>query len=142
MNIWKPVSPHNWRLECDGFAVSYLEGLHSTLHPWPETAIWQDVEGSTMFILGGDHRKDYEAILDAEEGWSGCLAYYHSVKHRERAANERLASARAALDPSERMLMIDEFHAVCVGGRWDGWKMWRHPDGGWVSIEKLTEVAL
>ncbi len=31
---------------------------------------------------------------------------------------------------------MQEF-AVCAGGRWDGWLFWRHPDGQWVSREKL-----
>ena len=38
-----------------------------------------------------------------------------------------------------RMLVIDAMHAVCVGGRWDGWKFYKHPDGQWVSLEKLNE---
>lgn len=40
---------------------------------------------------------------------------------------------------SPRMLLLDDLHAVCVGGRWDGWKFWKHPDGQWVSLEKLAE---
>ena len=30
-------------------------------------------------------------------------------------------------------------HGVAIGGRFDGWLMWRHPDGQWVSIRKLRE---
>ena len=41
-----------------------------------------------------------------------------------------------------RMLVIDADHVVCVGGRWDGWKFYRHPDGQWVSLEKLKEESL
>ena len=26
---------------------------------------------------------------------------------------------------------------ICIGGRFDGWLMWQHPDGQWVSREKL-----
>ena len=30
----------------------------------------------------------------------------------------------------------DGQHGVACGGTFDGWKMWRHPDGKWVSAEK------
>lgn len=40
---------------------------------------------------------------------------------------------------SPRMLKTDNDHAVCVGGRWDGWLMWKHPDGQWVSVRKLEQ---
>ena len=36
-----------------------------------------------------------------------------------------------------RMMRTDADHAVCVGGEWDGWLMWKHPDGQWVSVRKL-----
>lgn len=47
-----------------------------------------------------------------------------------------------AVTSNERMLVLDDMHAVCVGGRWDGWKFYRHPDGQWVSLEKLKEECL
>ena len=54
------------------------------------------------------------------------------------------SSTRSDVTPNERfaprMLVIDAMHAVCVGGRWDGWKFYKHPDGQWVSLEKLNEV--
>ena len=34
---------------------------------------------------------------------------------------------------------MQEF-GVCVGGRFDGWLMWRHPDGCWISREKLADA--
>ena len=37
------------------------------------------------------------------------------------------------------MILIGDDHAVCVGGRWDGWKMSRHSIGQWVSLKKLTQ---
>lgn len=40
---------------------------------------------------------------------------------------------------SPRMLIIDDLHAIYVGGRWDGWKFYKHPDGQWVALEKLKE---
>jgi hypothetical protein len=38
------------------------------------------------------------------------------------------------------MLRLDANHAVCVGGRWDGWLFHKHPDGRWVSLQKLDDV--
>lgn len=32
-------------------------------------------------------------------------------------------------------------YGVCVGGRFDGWLMRKHPDGQWVSVEKLELEA-
>lgn len=56
---------------------------------------------------------------------------------------KRLKDSNAFLDRMQtvRMLIIDKDSAVCVGGRFDGWRMWRHPDGQWVSIEKLKQEA-
>lgn len=39
-----------------------------------------------------------------------------------------------------RVLLISSDRGVCVGGRWDGWLMIRHPDGHWVSHHKLDAV--
>jgi hypothetical protein len=39
-----------------------------------------------------------------------------------------------------RMLLVESDRAVCVGGRWDGWLFWLHPNGGWVSARKLPET--
>lgn len=36
-----------------------------------------------------------------------------------------------------RMMLIGNEHAVCCGGRWDGWLFVLHPDGQWVSKRKL-----
>ena len=35
-----------------------------------------------------------------------------------------------------RVVPYSEDHGVCIGGRFDGWIMWKHPDGQWVSINK------
>lgn len=57
------------------------------------------------------------------------------------------ASIMAALDvqpltvqDAARVLLISSDRGVCVGGRWDGWLMIRHPDGHWVSHHKLDAV--
>lgn len=41
-----------------------------------------------------------------------------------------------------RVIFISEDHGVCVGGRFDGWLMWKHPDGQWVSVRKLVQERL
>jgi hypothetical protein len=33
-------------------------------------------------------------------------------------------------------------YGICVGGRWDGWLFWHHPDGQWVSKQKLYAAPL
>lgn len=38
------------------------------------------------------------------------------------------------------VLMTSDDHGVCIGGRWNGWLMWKHPDGQWVSVKKLDRV--
>ncbi len=39
-----------------------------------------------------------------------------------------------------RMLLIECDRAVCVGGKWDGWLFWLHPNGNWISARKLIET--
>jgi len=39
-----------------------------------------------------------------------------------------------------RILLLPSGAGVCVGGRWDGWMVHRHPDGQWVSDRRLPEV--
>lgn len=48
----------------------------------------------------------------------------------------------ALLDRMQAVRFIklrDGEHAVCVGGRFDGWLMHRHPDGQWVSVTRLEQ---
>lgn len=40
---------------------------------------------------------------------------------------------------AERFLWIDADHAVKIGGSFDGWLMWKHPDGEWVSVRRLMQ---
>lgn len=39
--------------------------------------------------------------------------------------------------PEPEMILLDHNNAVCSGGRWHGWRFTRHPDGQWVSAQKL-----
>lgn len=38
---------------------------------------------------------------------------------------------------AERIIITAPGMGVCVGGRFDGWLMRKHPDGQWVSEKKL-----
>ena len=38
-----------------------------------------------------------------------------------------------------RMIVVEPDRAVCVGGRYDGWLMHRHPDGQWITVRKLGQ---
>lgn len=42
-----------------------------------------------------------------------------------------------------RMILLphDENEAICIGGKFDGWQMRRHPDGQWVSVRKLAQES-
>lgn len=56
-------------------------------------------------------------------------------------AMDDLAARSALLDRMQqvRLLLIGEGQAVCVGGRYDGWRMFKNVDGQWVTAHKLTE---
>lgn len=46
----------------------------------------------------------------------------------------------AACIKPPRMLLVEKDRAVCIGGKWDGWLFWLHPNGNWVSARKLPET--
>lgn len=75
-----------------------------------------------------------------------CMWFFEYAGHGAQYLAVQIATAidehierTALLDRSQatRMLKTDKDHAVCVGGRWDGWLMYKHPDGQWVSLRKL-----
>jgi hypothetical protein len=35
-----------------------------------------------------------------------------------------------------RVYLFDHANGVVIGGKWDGWLVWRHPDGQWVTVQK------
>ncbi len=37
-----------------------------------------------------------------------------------------------------KMAVLPDGNAVCFGGRFHGWLFRRHPDGQWVSVQKLS----
>lgn len=49
------------------------------------------------------------------------------------------ALSRAEIAERPRIYIVGDDHGVCVGGRFDGWFMWKHPDGQWVTIRKLEQ---
>lgn len=40
-----------------------------------------------------------------------------------------------------RIVPFSADHGVCIGGRFDGWIMWKHPDGMWLSVRKPEAEA-
>lgn len=38
---------------------------------------------------------------------------------------------------SEILVLNGNGAGICIGGRFDGWLMKKHPDGQWVSVRKL-----
>lgn len=40
---------------------------------------------------------------------------------------------------TEKILVLDEYLGVKVGGHFDGWLMRRGGDGQWVTVRKLPE---
>ena len=35
---------------------------------------------------------------------------------------------------------LNEHEGVCLDGKWKGWFFRKHPDGQWVSVQKLVEI--
>jgi len=128
-------------------AVSAIGDWRNSTAPAGEVVAWQrrlkkhhadewsdwhpcSKEQAEYALLNGGPR-DYENHLWAEV--RPLYATPPAITAREKPTpNERF---------TPRMLILDDLHAVCVGGRWDGWKFYRHPDGQWVSLEKLKESA-
>ena len=55
---------------------------------------------------------------------------------------EQLQTAKAATSLLDRMqeprvFVLPSGEGVICGGRWDGWLCWRHPDGQWVTAQRL-----
>ncbi len=60
------------------------------------------------------------------------------------AEHERLMAERdaeiARMRDARILVLPGGLTGVCVGSRFGGWLMRRHPDGQWVSVVKLQEV--
>lgn len=88
---------------------------------------------------GGYARPSNLCPMDAKERQTG--AEYLLAAEHERLMAER--DAEIARLREARILVLPNGHTgVCVGGRFNGWLMCRHPDGQWVSVVKLLEGAL
>lgn len=97
-------------------------------HGWFLCGLTQWNEAGNIESAKAAAQADYEQRIR-----SALIATPHPLPSVEPTPNERFMP---------RMLILDDLHAVCVGGRWDGWKFYRHPDGQWVSLEKLKEDRL
>jgi hypothetical protein len=83
---------------------------------------------------------------------SGLLHDGLSATHMTPKGKQEVREAvDALLDLSEQqrgkidepyLVLLSDGQAVCIGGKWNGWKFWKHPDGRWVSIKKLPQEAL
>lgn len=71
---------------------------------------------------------------------SDCCAFLREDRDATVAASQPADPARVMVKP-----LIYTFHdrgnyGVCIGGRWHGWVMVRHPDGHWVSDRLSGQV--
>lgn len=48
----------------------------------------------------------------------------------------------AVREAETRFLILPDGMSVCLGGRFNGWLMRKHPDGQWVSVQKLPVEPL
>jgi hypothetical protein len=100
------------------------------------------------------------ALRMERDDWKGRYDTLLAIWEELRAENKLLKAtapsseaALAAIRAKTRIAIIglsfragtgtDDLLGVCIGGRWDGWLMRKHPDGQWVSVRKLeTEDPL
>jgi hypothetical protein len=52
------------------------------------------------------------------------------------------AERRGALLNPPQVFMYSDNHGICIGGRFHGWIMWKHPDGQFVTVRKLEGQKL
>ena len=75
---------------------------------------------------------------DADDPTVVAVPYIIAAEHERLMAGRDAEIARLR---EARILVLPNGHTgVCVGGRFNGWLMHRHPDGQWVSVVKLQEV--
>lgn len=132
------VKPLEWRTV--GKTDHVAETLFGNYEIWPHRAT--DIDGASVWRFG-DKSGESAETLDAAKA-----AAQADYEQRIRSALIDTPRPLPSVEPTPnerfmpRMLILDDLHAVCVGGRWDGWKFYRHPDGQWVSLEKLKEDRL
>ncbi|AZV00370.1 hypothetical protein pthi1_p05 [Paracoccus phage vB_PthS_Pthi1] len=106
------------------------------------------------------HKAGRGWFLPKAKGYTGCIAeagrysredalsYSHpndwdgprdniTIKHESEIAHPPQPSETGA---EPRVICLPypmDGYGVCVGGRYDGWLMWQHPDGQWLSKSKL-----
>jgi hypothetical protein len=75
---------------------------------------------------------------DADDPAVVAVPYILAAEH-ERLMAERDAEI-ARMRDARILVLPGGLTGVCVGSRFGGWLMRRHPDGQWVSVVKLQEV--
>jgi hypothetical protein len=93
------------------------------------TRLRRQVEGLEKY--GAIQLGDGDNLPDALELAKAVLSLA-AERDALRAENGRLRDATPYVLP-----MPSGHYGVCIGGRWDGWLMRRHPDGQWVTDCKL-----
>ena len=61
------------------------------------------------------------------------------VAQAQAAELERLRAERDVLTKPRIVILPDGYYGVCIGGRWDGWMMFRGANGQWVSNHKMPD---
>ena len=88
--------------------------------------------------------EDLLALAERADSWNRC---WPGNLNLEKLVADLSAALRVivaerqkpqAVKVKPRIFMLPDGRAgVCVGGRYDGWMMYRHPDGQWVTDHKM-----
>jgi len=95
----------------------------------------------TLALLADRDRlqRENDNLRQIERNVQAVREHEHQRANAAEADRDRLAAEVARLREA-RVALIASDRGVCIGGRWDGWLMVRHPDGHWVSHHKLENV--
>ena len=110
-----------------------------------EGAEYVHIDEVNAIIAAADRRTEmHECAMEERDD---CIEDWSKANDQICRLTAELDAMRDALKPltvqdAARVLLISPDRGVCVGGRWDGWLMIRHPDGHWVSQHKLDAVDL
>lgn len=123
------------RAICVAFLDSYLDRRAALDRPTDaereELAKWMealDAQHSAQALATSSHQVHNDHMNDAKRA------------RRIAAILRQLAPAQAGESVPHRMLDLGDGNAVCIGGRFDGWLMRRHPDGQFVSVRLLSRA--
>jgi hypothetical protein len=134
---WHPDPAIDFCIEVETLQSRMHGAEHGLSKPGekPETIadVAVDIERAMWFRVGGDL-----GAIDAKH-------LLRRLEARANAAASPTAAAKAERPEGPRIIHLPypmHGYGVCVGGRWDGWLFWHHPDGQWVSKQKLYAAPL